>query len=110
MTVRWILATVLCGVLLAVAALAAERAAGWFRLPRRWIWAAAMAGSLVIPAVALALPGVLPHLRLPARAERAAANQSPSSTTDDAAAAAGLPSTEGGPALAAETLPRGAYL
>ncbi|HET7233601.1 MAG TPA: M56 family metallopeptidase [Longimicrobium sp.] len=110
MTMRWVLATVLCGALLAVAALAAERAAGWFRLPRRWFWAAAMAASLGVPAVALALPGVLPHLRLPARNERAAADPSPSPATDDARAPAGAPSAETGRALAAETLPRGAYL
>ncbi|HET7233602.1 MAG TPA: M56 family metallopeptidase [Longimicrobium sp.] len=110
MTMRWVLATVLCGALLAVAALAAERTAGWFRLPRRWVWAPAMAGSLGIPAVALALPGVLPHLRLPARDEWTATDPPLSATAVDAGASPRFPSAETGPLPAAEPLPRGAYL
>jgi hypothetical protein len=53
------------GALLGLAALAADAVAGWFGLPRRWVWAAAMAGSLLLPAVAMAAPGLLPAVRLP---------------------------------------------
>ena len=66
MTERWMLGALAAGALLGLAALAADRVAGWFGLPRRWIWAAAMAGSLLLPAVALAAPGFLPTLRFPA--------------------------------------------
>jgi hypothetical protein len=66
MTERWLFGALVAGALLGVAALAAERVAGWFGLPRRWIWAAAMAGSLLLPVVALAAPGLLPSIQLPA--------------------------------------------
>jgi hypothetical protein len=61
----WIFGATLCGVLLSVAAVAAERAAAWLGLPRRWAWAAAMAGTVALPALAAALPGALPRLPLP---------------------------------------------
>jgi hypothetical protein len=50
------------GALLGVAALAAERVAGWFGLPRRAAWTAGMAGSLLLPALSLLFPGLLPDL------------------------------------------------
>lgn len=65
MTIAWMVGAAAAGALLGVAALAAERIAAWFRLPRRWIWAAALAGSLLLPAAGVALPGLLPHVRLP---------------------------------------------
>jgi hypothetical protein len=65
MTVAWMLGALAVGALLGIAALAAERIAAWFRLPRRWIWATALAGSVLLPALALAAPGVFSHLRVP---------------------------------------------
>jgi hypothetical protein len=50
------------GALLGVGALAAERVAGWFGLPRRAAWTAGMAGSLLLPALSLLFPGLLPDL------------------------------------------------
>jgi hypothetical protein len=89
------LGAVAAGALLGLAALAAEPVAGWLRLPRRWSWAAAMLGSLVLPAAALVAPGALPHPRLPTwptRPDVTARPRSPLPTTglaptDDAAAA-----------------------
>jgi hypothetical protein len=52
----------LAGALLGVGALAAERVAGWFVLPRRAAWTAALAGSLLLPALSLLFPGLLPDL------------------------------------------------
>ncbi|CAN5200654.1 hypothetical protein BH24GEM2_BH24GEM2_10560 [soil metagenome] len=66
------------GALLSVAALTAERVAGWFDWPRRWIWAATMILSLLVPALALWIPAWLPSLDLvanmvqPARGANAA--------------------------------------
>lgn len=65
MTERWLLDALAAGALLGLAARAAEPVAGWFRLPRRWTWAAAMAGSLLLPTLALIALGLLPELRLP---------------------------------------------
>jgi hypothetical protein len=65
MSARWLLGALAAGLLLSIAAVAAERVAGWFRLPRRWIWAAAMGASLLIPAVTLLAPGTLPRLLIP---------------------------------------------
>ncbi|HEV2736740.1 MAG TPA: M56 family metallopeptidase, partial [Longimicrobiaceae bacterium] len=48
--------------LLGIAALAAERVAGWLGLPRRAAWATAMLGSLLLPALSLLAPGLLPDL------------------------------------------------
>jgi beta-lactamase regulating signal transducer with metallopeptidase domain len=64
MTPHWIFQTVLVGVLLGAAALAAERVAGWFGAPRRGIWMAAVLGSVLLPALALSVPGFLPDLGL----------------------------------------------
>jgi len=61
----WMLGAAAAGAFLGIAALAAERIAAWFRLPRRWIWVAATAGSLLLPAAGVALPGLLPRVRLP---------------------------------------------
>ncbi|HEX8246452.1 MAG TPA: hypothetical protein VF541_23305 [Longimicrobium sp.] len=68
MTNAWMLGALAAGALISLAALAAETAAGWFGLPRRWIWAAAMAGSLLLPVLSLASPGALPRLHLPSPA------------------------------------------
>jgi len=65
MSVAWMLGAIAAGALLGIAGLAAERIAAWFRLPRRWIWVAATAGSLLLPAAGVALPGLLPRVRLP---------------------------------------------
>jgi hypothetical protein len=60
MTVRWMIGSLVAGVLLALAAVAAEPVAAWFRLPRRWIWAAAMAGAVMLPLVAAAAHVLIP--------------------------------------------------
>ncbi|HEV7590196.1 MAG TPA: M56 family metallopeptidase, partial [Longimicrobium sp.] len=73
MTERWMLGALAAGALLGVAALAADRVAGWFGLPRRWIWAAAIAGSLLLPAAAALSPGLVPAIRLPASVDRSRA-------------------------------------
>ena len=70
MTERWMLGALAAGALLGLAALAADRVAGWFGLPRRGIWTAAMAGSLLLPAAAALSPGLVPAIRLPASADR----------------------------------------
>ena len=54
------LQALLVGALLGLGALAAERVAGWLGLPRRPVWAAAMLGSLLLPALSLWAPGLLP--------------------------------------------------
>jgi hypothetical protein len=53
---------ILTAALLGIGALAAERVAGWFALPRRGVWVAAMAGSILLPALSLLAPGILPRL------------------------------------------------
>lgn len=70
MTVEWAVRALAAGALLGLAAFAASSVAGCLRAPRRWAWAAAMAGSLVLPALALAAPGALPDLRLPVNVDR----------------------------------------
>jgi len=81
MSARWLIGALAAGLLLAAAAVPAERVAGWFRLPRRWIWAAAMAGSLLVPIVALLAPGALPRLPIPI-ARNAALRPQPVATMD----------------------------
>lgn len=56
MTLNWIVYAIALSVLLCAAALAGERAARLWRLPTRWIWAAAMAASLFLPLAAVTLP------------------------------------------------------
>jgi hypothetical protein len=56
------LQALLAGTLLGLGALAAERVAWWLGVPRRPVWAAAMLGSLLLPALALWAPGLLPDL------------------------------------------------
>jgi hypothetical protein len=56
------LQAMLAAALLGIAALAAERVAGWFGVPRRAAWATAMLGSLLLPALSLLAPGLLPDL------------------------------------------------
>ncbi len=60
MSPAWMLQTLLAGTLVGVGALALERVAGWFAVPRRAVWAAAMLVSLALPALALWAPGLLP--------------------------------------------------
>ncbi len=60
MSAAWMLQALLAGALLGLGALAAERVAGWLGLPRRPVWAAAMLGSLLLPALSLWAPGLLP--------------------------------------------------
>ncbi|HKP73947.1 MAG TPA: M56 family metallopeptidase [Longimicrobiaceae bacterium] len=64
MTLAWLVRALAAGTLLTLAALAAERTSGWLGAARRWTWAAAMAGSLLLPIVALAAPEALPAIRL----------------------------------------------
>lgn len=79
MTLDWLFRALAAGVLLGIAALAAERVAGWFGLARRWTWAAAITGSLLLPVLALATPGALPDIPFP-RWGRAPAGSPASST------------------------------
>ncbi len=65
----WVVRALLAGALLSLAALAADRAAGWLGRPRRWVWATAMAASLLLPLIAHWLPGVFPTLPFDAPAE-----------------------------------------
>jgi len=111
MTIAWVVGTLACGALLAAAAMAAERAAGWLRLPRRWPWALAIAGSLAIPALAIAAPEML-GARRPLSAPPLA---SPRETARAArVVGAGLPEqmlgSGGAPAFVRQPLPRGAGL
>ncbi len=56
------LQAMLVAALLGIAALAAERVAGWLGVPRRAAWAAVMPGSLLLPALSVLAPGILPDL------------------------------------------------
>jgi hypothetical protein len=98
MSVAWMLGAMAAGALLGIAGLAAERIAAWFRLPRRWIWAAAMAGSVVLPMAGLLAPGVLPHLRFPRLAAHlpAAAAPNPAAEPDGPAALAARDAAKSG--------------
>ena len=60
MIIAWIGYCLLISGLLALAALASERALGHFRKPVRWAWFAAVAGSVTVPVVAFLAPGLLP--------------------------------------------------
>lgn len=60
MSAAWMLQALLVAALLGLGALAAERVAGWFGVPRRSVWMAAMLGSLLLPALSLWAPGLLP--------------------------------------------------
>ncbi len=60
MSPAWMLQAMAAGALLGLGALAAERVAGWFGVPRRTVWVAAMLGSLVLAALSLWAPGLLP--------------------------------------------------
>ena len=60
MVIAWIGYCVLVSALLALAALASERALGHFRKPVRWVWFAAILGSLAAPATAFLAPGLFP--------------------------------------------------
>ncbi|HEV8197416.1 MAG TPA: M56 family metallopeptidase [Gemmatimonadales bacterium] len=56
MIASWMIYTLLVGGLVSLAALAAERALLLLRLPVRWVWAAALALSLLIPCLAHFMP------------------------------------------------------
>ncbi|WP_419861609.1 TonB family protein [Candidatus Palauibacter sp.] len=60
MVIAWIGYCLLISGLLALAALASERALGHFRKPVRWAWFAAIVGSVTVPVVAFFAPGFLP--------------------------------------------------
>jgi hypothetical protein len=60
MTPEWMLQALLAAALLGLGALAAERVAGWFGVPRRAAWVAAMLGSLLLPVLSLLAPGLVP--------------------------------------------------
>lgn len=59
MIAAWIGYCLLVSALLGLAALLAERALGHYRKPVRWVWAGAIAGSLLLPVVAYLVPSVL---------------------------------------------------
>ncbi len=63
----WMLYALAPGVALCCAAMLAEQAARQRRWASRWIWLAAMVGSIVLPALGPAIPGLAPF-RLPALA------------------------------------------
>jgi hypothetical protein len=96
------------GVLLGLAALAAEPVAGWLRLPRRWIWAAAMLGSLALPVVALAVPGRLESRARPHQGSAGAHAGVPAGPTQPHAAAQ-IVGSGAAPAVLARPLPRAVY-
>jgi bla regulator protein blaR1 len=60
MTLNWIAYAIAVSVILSVAALAGERAARHWRLPTRWLWAAAMVASLSLPFALFSTPGAMP--------------------------------------------------
>jgi bla regulator protein BlaR1 len=62
----WIAYTIIVSALLGVAALAAERAARLRRLSTRWIWAAAIIASLLLPTVISSVSVQLPPVFTPA--------------------------------------------
>ncbi|MET0396937.1 MAG: M56 family metallopeptidase, partial [Longimicrobiaceae bacterium] len=98
MSPEWMLQALVAGALLGLGALAAERVAGWLGLPRRPVWAAAMLGSLLLPALALWAPGLLPDPGI-----------FPAATTPAPAFDAGaLPLAAGGPGPAAAAAVRAA--
>jgi beta-lactamase regulating signal transducer with metallopeptidase domain len=82
MTLVWVIRALAAGVLLATAALAAERVAGWFGQPRRWVWAAAMAATVLLPLAALVAPGLFPSMDAPAAATAAIAAPDGIATAD----------------------------
>ncbi len=61
----WMLLSLAPGLALCCAALLAEQAARQRRWPSRWIWLAAMTGSILLPLLGPAIPELAP-LRLPA--------------------------------------------
>lgn len=71
MSALWLVQALLVSVLLGLGARAAERVVGWFGGSRRAVWALAMIGSLVLPALALFFPGALPDLGILPETRRA---------------------------------------
>lgn len=60
MIAHWMLYCLAVGLLLALAALATERAMRAFALPQRWVWASAMVLMLALPAAARWMPRAAP--------------------------------------------------
>jgi hypothetical protein len=58
MIAHWMLYCLAVGALLSLGALAMERAMRAFARPQRWVWAAAMVGTMAIPAAARWMPRV----------------------------------------------------
>jgi hypothetical protein len=106
MTVEWLARAFATGALLTIAALLAERVIGWFGLARRWAWAAAMAGSLLLPALALAAPGVLPEIGFPERARSSARAEAPARPPSAVSVPVPASAVSGAP----RSLPRGVCL
>lgn len=62
MIAAWMVRALAAGALVAVAASLADALARLFDRPRRWIWAAALAGTVALPLLALAYPAALAPL------------------------------------------------
>jgi TonB family protein len=69
MTAAWIGYCLLVSALLGLAALLTERALGQYWKPVRWAWAGAIAGSLLLPAVAYLVPSLLRGAGVPMSVE-----------------------------------------
>jgi len=65
MTFAWMTYCLLIALLLGLAALAAERGLRLYQRPARWVWSAAMAGSLFLPALIYVFPVAVPAMRVP---------------------------------------------
>lgn len=87
MIAAWALHLMVVSALLALAARAAEAVARLYGLPARWGWIASMAGSLVLPAAAVARGGAA------ASAAPAGAGAAPAGTAGAAGSAAGAAGT-----------------
>lgn len=62
MVIAWIGYCLLIAALLSIAALAGERALHPYRKPVRWVWAGAMAGSVLVPIAAFLVPAAVREL------------------------------------------------
>ncbi|MDX1396192.1 MAG: hypothetical protein R3195_17560, partial [Gemmatimonadota bacterium] len=59
MIIAWIGYCLLVSALLGLAAFATERALGHYRKPVRWVWAGALAGSVILPIAAYVAPALV---------------------------------------------------